>query len=282
MTVPADPWSLVSQAADAIAERTGIERHDVLVVLGSGWTPAADRFGEVNVELPIAELPGFTPVGVVGHAGILRSVAAGGGKHFLALLGRVHAYEGHDLSTVVHGVRAAIQAGCGTVVLTNAAGGLRAGMRVGQPVLIADHLNLTARSPLTGPAAPDELGLARFVDMTEAYDPSLRAIASVAAPAAIGRQLREAIYAGMAGPAYETPAEVRMLALLGADATGMSTVPEVIVARAIGMRVLGFSCITNLACGLSNTPITHAEVLETTRRVSETFTRLVAGVVAKL
>jgi purine-nucleoside phosphorylase len=277
MTVPADPWSLVSQAADAIAERTGIERHDVLVVLGSGWTPAADRFGEVNVELPIAELPGFTPVGVVGHAGILRSVAAGGGKHVLALLGRVHAYEGHDLSTVVHGVRAAIQAGCGTVVLTNAAGGLRAGMRVGQPVLIADHLNLTARSPLTGPAAPDELGLARFVDMTEAYSARLRDLARAVDPS-----LEEGVYAGLPGPQYETPAEIRMLQTMGADLVGMSTVHETIAARHMGAEVLGLSLVTNLAAGLGPANLDHAEVLEAGRASAEAMGDLLAAVVAAL
>jgi purine-nucleoside phosphorylase len=277
MTAPADPWSLVSQAADAIAERTGIERHDVLVVLGSGWTPAADRFGEVNVELPIAELPGFTPVGVVGHAGILRSVAAGGGKHVLALLGRVHAYEGHDLSTVVHGVRAAIQAGCGTVVLTNAAGGLRAGMRVGQPVLIADHLNLTARSPLTGPAAPDELGLARFVDMTEAYSARLRDLARAVDPS-----LEEGVYAGLPGPQYETPAEIRMLQTMGADLVGMSTVHETIAARHMGAEVLGLSLVTNLAAGLGPANLDHAEVLEAGRASAEAMGDLLAAVVAAL
>jgi purine-nucleoside phosphorylase len=277
MTVPADPWSLVSQAADAIAERTGIERHDVLVVLGSGWTPAADRFGEVTAELPIAELPGFMPVGVVGHAGILRSVAAGGGKHVLALLGRVHAYEGHDLSTVVHGVRAAIQAGCGTVVLTNAAGGLRAGMRVGQPVLIADHLNLTARSPLTGPAAPDELGLARFVDMTEAYSARLRDLARAVDPS-----LEEGVYAGLPGPQYETPAEIRMLQTMGADLVGMSTVHETIAARHMGAEVLGLSLVTNLAAGLGPANLDHAEVLEAGRASAEAMGDLLAAVVAAL
>jgi purine-nucleoside phosphorylase len=277
MTAPADPWSLVSQAAGAIAERTGIERHDVLVVLGSGWTPAADRFGEVNVELPIAELPGFTPVGVVGHAGILRSVAAGGGKHVLALLGRVHAYEGHDLSTVVHGVRAAIQAGCGTVVLTNAAGGLRAGMRVGQPVLIADHLNLTARSPLTGPAAPDELGLARFVDMTEAYSARLRDLARAVDPS-----LEEGVYAVLPGPQYETPAEIRMLQTMGADLVGMSTVHETIAARHMGAEVLGLSLVTNLAAGLGPANLDHAEVLEAGRASAEAMGDLLAAVVAAL
>ena len=277
MTVPADPWSLVSQAADAIAARTGLERHDVLVVLGSGWTPAADRFGEVIVELPIAELPGFTPVGVVGHAGILRSVAAGGGKHVLALLGRVHAYEGHDLSTVVHGVRAAVQAGCGTVVLTNAAGGLRAGMRVGQPVLIADHLNLTARSPLTGPAAPDELGLARFVDMTEAYSARLRELARAVDPS-----LEEGVYAGLPGPQYETPAEIRMLQTMGADLVGMSTVHETIAARHMGAEVLGLSLVTNLAAGLGPANLDHAEVLEAGRASAEAMGDLLAAVVAAL
>jgi purine-nucleoside phosphorylase len=273
----ADPWLLVGDAAAAIAERTGVDQHDVLVVLGSGWMPAADRFGTTAVEVPTAELPGFPTVGVAGHAGILRSVEAPGGRRILALLGRVHAYEGHELSTVVHAVRGAVRTGCHTVVLTNAAGGLRPGMRVGQPVLISDHLNLTGRSPLTGPAAPEDLGLPRFVDLTEAYSGRLRDLARSVDPT-----LEEGVYAGLGGPQYETPAEIRMLQTLGADLVGMSTVHEVIAARHVGAEVLGLSLVTNLAAGLGQEHLDHADVLEAGRAAAESMGDLLAEVVARL
>ncbi|MGK2949965.1 MAG: purine-nucleoside phosphorylase [Acidimicrobiales bacterium] len=276
MTAP-DPWALVTEAAAAIEARTGVERHDVLVVLGSGWTPAADRFGEVTAELPVAELPGFPSVGVAGHSGVLRSIEAEGGRRILALLGRVHAYEGHELHAVVHGVRTSVRTGCGTVVLTNAAGGLRPGMRVGQPVLIADHLNLTARSPLSGPAAPDELGLPRFADLTEAYSPRLRDLARAVDPS-----LEEGVYAGLPGPHYETPAEIRMLQTLGADLVGMSTVHEAIAARHVGAEVLGLSLVTNLAAGLGGGNLDHADVLEAGRVAAEAMGSLLAEVVDRL
>jgi purine-nucleoside phosphorylase len=272
-----DPWSLVAGAAAAIVDLTGVERHDVMVVLGSGWTPAASRFGETTSEVAFGELPGFPPVGVVGHAGVLRSVRSPGGKHILVMLGRVHAYEGHDLATVVHGVRAGVRAGCGTVVLTNAAGALRPGMHVGQPVLIADHLNLTGRSPLSGPAAPDELGLARFVDLTDAYSPRLRDLARAVDPS-----LEQGVYAGLPGPHYETPAEIRMLQTLGADLVGMSTIHEVIAARHVGAEVLGLSLVTNLAAGLGGGHLDHQEVLETGRAAAEAMGDLLARVVATL
>lgn len=272
-----DPWSLVALAATAIAERTGVPSHDVLVVLGSGWAPAADRFGTVTCEVSVSDLPGFPAVGVAGHAGVLRSIEAPGGRRVLALLGRVHAYEGHPLSTVVHAVRTAVRAGCGTVVVTNAAGGLRAGMRVGQPVLISDHLNLTGRSPLTGPAAPDDLGLPRFVDLTEAYSARLRDLARQVDPS-----LEEGVYAGLPGPQYETPAEIRYLRTIGADLVGMSTVHEVIAARHVGAEVLGLSLVTNLAAGLGATDLDHAEVLAAGRAAAEEMGDLLAKVVGRL
>jgi purine-nucleoside phosphorylase len=273
----ADPWVLVAEAAEAIRDRTGVAAHDVLVVLGSGWTPAAERFGTTTAEVPVAELPGFPAVGVAGHAGVLRSVESSGGRQILALLGRVHAYEGHDLDAVVHGVRSAIRAGCHTVVLTNAAGGLRAGMRVGQPVLISDHINLTGRSPLTGPAAPDELGLPRFVDLTEAYSARLRALARAVDPS-----LEEGVYAGLFGPQYETPAEIRMLQTVGADLVGMSTVHEVIAARHLGAEVLGLSLVTNLAAGLGEEHLDHADVLAAGRAAAESMGDLLVEVVGRL
>jgi purine-nucleoside phosphorylase len=216
-------------------------------------------------------------VGVAGHAGVLRSVEVEGGRRVLALLGRVHAYEGHELSSVVHGVRSAVRAGCRTVILTNAAGGLRAGMHPGQPVLISDHLNLTSRSPLTGAPAPEELGLPRFVDLTEAYSSRLRALAHEVDPT-----LEEGVYAGLFGPQYETPAEIRMLQVLGADLVGMSTVHEVIAARHLGAEVLGLSLVTNLAAGLGHAALDHADVLEAGRAAAEKMGDLVAQVVARL
>lgn len=273
----ADPWSLVDHAAGAIAEATATERHDVLVVLGSGWASAADRLGETITEIPVTDIPGFPPVRVGGHGGTMRSVAAVGGGRALVLLGRVHAYEGHELSTVVHGVRAGIRAGCTSVVVTNAAGGLRLGMQVGQPVLISDHLNLTGRSPLTGPIAPAHLGLARFVDLSEAYSARLRAVAREIDPS-----LEEGVYAGLNGPQYETPAEIRMLHTIGADLVGMSTVHEVIAARHLGAEVLGLSLVTNLAAGLSHHDLDHADVLGAGRAAADAMGDLLAKVINRL
>jgi purine-nucleoside phosphorylase len=272
-----DPWDLVSAAAAAIQAGTGVERHDVAVVLGSGWAPAADRFGATTAELPIADLPGFVPPTVEGHAPVIRSVRTADDRRVLVLAGRVHPYEGHELSTVVHGVRSAIVAGCRVVVVTNAAGGLRAGMRVGQPVLISDHLNLTGRSPLTGPAAPEPFGLLRFVDLTEAYSPRLRGLARAVDPS-----LEEGVYAGVPGPHYETPAEIRMLQGLGADLVGMSTVHEVIAARHAGAEVLGLSLVTNLAAGLGPENLDHADVLEAGLAAAKAMGDLLASVVARL
>jgi purine-nucleoside phosphorylase len=275
--VTEDPWGLVAAAAAAVAERTGVERHDVAVVLGSGWAAAADRLGDASVEVAMADLPGFAAPGVEGHAKVVRSVPLADGRHVLVLLGRLHAYEGHDLSTVVHGVRTAVRAGCGTVVLTNAAGGLRAGMRVGDAVLIADHINLTSRSPLTGSTPPAELGLPDFVDLTEAWSARLRDIARSVDPS-----LTEGVYAGVVGPQFETPAEIRMLRLLGADLVGMSTVHEVIAARHLGADVLGLSLVTNLAAGLGEGVLDHAEVLDAGHAAAGPLGDLLAAVVARL
>jgi purine-nucleoside phosphorylase len=235
-----------ARAAEALATRTGERSHDVAVVLGSGWAPAADVIGEAQVEMRMAELPGFLAPVVAGHGGTVRSLRAGGNR-VLVLLGRNHLYEGHGVEQVVHGVRTAAAAGCRTIVLTNAAGGLRASMRVGQPVVITDHLNMTATSPLRG---------SEFLDLTEAYSSRLRALAR-----SIDPELAEGVYAGMPGPHFETPAEVRMLAAMGADLVGMSTVLETISARAAGAEVLGLSLVTNLAAGLSTEPLREAEVL---------------------
>jgi purine-nucleoside phosphorylase len=233
-------------AAAALAEATGAPTHDVAVVLGSGWRPAAELLGPPAAEVAMADLPGFVRPVVAGHGGTVRSVPVAG-RRVLVLLGRTHLYEGHGAAAAAHGVRTAIAAGCATVVLTNAAGGIRKGMSVGEPVLVADHLNLTGVSPLVGP---------RFVDLTDLYSPRLRALAREIDPT-----LTEGVYAGLPGPHFETPAEIRMLRGLGADLVGMSTVLEAIAARAEGAEVFGLSLVTNLAAGLSGGPLDHQEVL---------------------
>ncbi len=263
----ADAEELARRAAEVIAERTGAPEHDVAVVLGSGWSSAAAALGAATATLPQAEVPGFSPPSAAGHSGELMSVPIGGHR-VLVLVGRVHAYEGHDLRHVVHPVRAACAAGVRVVVLTNAAGGLRGDMAVGRPVLISDHLNLTARSPLVGPC---------FVDLTDAYAPRLRELARQVDP-----DLGEGVYAGLPGPHYETPAEVRMLQMLGADLVGMSTVHETIAARAAGAEVLGVSLVTNVAAGITGAPLSHAEVLAAGAASATKMGALLAAVIARL
>lgn len=253
-------------AARVIAERTGVDRHDVAVVLGSGWRPAADVFGTATAEIPMGELPGFLAPTVTGHGGTLRSVALGD-RRALVMLGRTHKYEGHGVAQVVHGVRTAAAAGCRAVLLTNAAGGLRDGMSVGQPVLISDHLNLTATSPLVG---------AQFVDLTDLYSPRLRTLAREIDPS-----LTEGVYAGLPGPHFETPAEIRMLRTLGADLVGMSTVLEAIAARAAGVEVFGLSLVTNLAAGITGEPLNHEEVLAAGLAAAERMGSLLAKLAAR-
>jgi purine-nucleoside phosphorylase len=254
-------------AAQALAAATGVARHDVALVLGSGWRPAADVIGAAEREVAMADLPGFVPPSVQGHGGTVRSVAVGG-RRVLVLLGRTHRYEGHGTDAVVHGVRTAAAAGCRTVVLTNAAGGIREGMRVGEPVLISDHLNLLAASPLVGP---------RFTDLTDLYSPRLRALAREIDPS-----LREGVYAGLPGPHFETPAEIRMLRALGADLVGMSTVLEAIEARALGLEVFGLSLVTNLAAGITGQPLDHEEVLAAGRASAGRMGELLRDLVARV
>lgn len=241
------PEELAYKAAEEIQSRTGNAKHDIAIVLGSGWRPAADVIGEPVTEIPVGELTGFEAPTALGHGGTIRSVEVGD-KKVLIVLGRTHGYEGKGVQKVVHGVRTIAAAGVSTVVLTNAAGGLRQGMSVGQPVLISDHLNLTAVSPLVG---------ARFVDLTDLYSPRLRKVAQ-----AIDPSLEEGVYAGLPGPHFETPAEIRMLRTMGADLVGMSTVHEAIAARAEGVEVFGLSLVTNLAAGITGEPLNHQEVLE--------------------
>lgn len=253
MTV--SPLAAASAAADLLATRTGHPHHDVAVVLGSGWRPAADVLCDspanssddsAYIEIPMVELPGFLPPTAEGHGGVVRSLEISG-RRVLVFLGRTHAYEGHELWRTVHAIRTAAAAGVTTVVLTNAAGGLEQGMTVGEPVLISDHLNMTMRSPLVG---------AQFINMVDAYSPRLRAIIRELRPG-----FREAVYAMMPGPQYETPAEIGMLRAVGAGLVGMSTVYETIAARAADMEVVGISLVTNLAAGVTGEPLNHAEVL---------------------
>lgn len=254
------------EAAAVLARRTGVPRHDVVMVLGSGWSPAVDGLGRTVAQLPVTDLPGFAPPAAEGHPGLLRSLDVGG-VAVLALLGRTHLYEGHGVEAVAHGVRTAAAAGCHTVLLTNACGGLRPGMSVGDPVLIADHLNLSGTSPLVGP---------RFVDLTDLYSPRLRALVRDLDPS-----IGEGVYAMFRGPQFETPAEVRMAGVLGADMVGMSTALEAIAARAEGCEVLGLSLVTNLAAGLGP-PLDHQEVLATGRAAATRMGRLFAGLVPLL
>lgn len=254
-------------AAARLAELTGAASHDVAVVLGSGWAPAADRLGVAEVELAFTALPGFLPPAVDGHAGRLRSIVVRG-RRVLVLLGRTHLYEGRGTDAVVHGVRVAAAAGCRAVVLTNAAGAVREGLRVGQAVLVSDHLNLTACSPLTG---------ARFVDLVDLYSARLRALAREVDP-----DLVEGVYAALPGPHYETPAEVRMLRVLGADLVGMSTALEAIAARAEGLEVLALSLVTNPAAGVTGAPLDHAEVLAAGAASAQRVGDLLEQVVGRL
>jgi len=270
MTALADPYQAARASAARLAELTGVPRHDVAVVLGSGWAPAADALGATTAEVPLDALGGFPPPTVGGHSPAVRSVRAGDVRA-LVFLGRVHLYEGHDPATVVHGVRTAVAAGCQVVVLTNAAGGIRQGYRVGQPVLIRDHLNLTGRSPLSGPPPPDGYP-ARFTDLTDLYSARLRVLAAEA-----DEGLAEGVYAALPGPHYETPAEIRMLRRLGADLVGMSTVLEAIAARHLGAEVLAISLVSNLAAGLAPHGLDHAEVVAAGQAAAGRMGALLAG-----
>jgi purine-nucleoside phosphorylase len=264
---PANPADSALAAAAALADRTQVAEHDVAIVLGSGWTPAADALGPPSVEFDVTDLPGFLAPAVSGHSGRIRSVPVGD-KRVLILLGRTHLYEGRGVDPVVHGVRTAAAAGAKVIVLTNACGGLRAGLSVGEPVLISDHLNLTGRSPLVGP---------RFVDLTDLYAQRLRALVQ-----SIDPSITEGVYAALPGPHYETPAEIKMLATLGADLVGMSTALEAIAAHAEGCEILGLSLVTNLAAGLSGEKLDHAEVLEAGRAAANRMGSLLAQFIERL
>jgi inosine/guanosine/xanthosine phosphorylase family protein len=230
-----DPFAAARAAADYIAEETGVDSHDVALVLGSGWAEAADLIGETTATLSAEEVPGFHAPAVVGHVGTIRSVLTREGKRALVLGARTHYYEGKGVRAVVHGIRTAAAAGCSTLVLTNGCGGLNENWAPGTPVLISDHINLTAASPLEG---------ATFVDLTDLYSPRIRGIARE-----VDATLDEGIYVQFPGPHYETPAEVQYAKRIGADLVGMSTALEAIAGRHAGMEVFGISLVTNLAAG---------------------------------
>jgi purine-nucleoside phosphorylase len=264
-----DPFEVADAAAAVIRERTGVERHDVALVLGSGWGQTGDLIGETLLTIENTDVPGFDEAAVAGHSGVMRSVAIGDtGRRALVYGTRTHYYEGRGVRSVVHGIRTAAAAGCRAVVITNGCGGLRPQWGPGTPVLISDHINLTAHSPIEGPT---------FVDLTDAYSPRLRAIAREVDPT-----LDEGVYVQFRGPHYETPAEVRMAGVLGGDLVGMSTSLETIAARQSGLEVLGISLVTNAAAGISPTPLTHEEVLEAGHAAAERCGRLLAAVVGRI
>lgn len=264
-----DPMALAADAAAVIAQRSGSATHDIALVLGSGWGQTADLVGQTLATIPNEDVPGFHRAAVAGHSGAMRSVAIGDtGRRALVFGTRTHFYEGRGVRAVVHGVRTAAAAGCRAVVLTNGCGGLREEWAPGTPVLIRDHLNLTAASPLEG---------ATFVDLTDLYSARLRAIAKEVDPG-----LDEGVYAQFRGPQYETPAEVQMAKRLGADLVGMSTTLEAIAARHVGLEILGVSLVTNLAAGISPTALSHEEVLEAGQAAAARCGRLLAEVVGRI
>ncbi len=264
----------LDETVAAIRARTTLKPR-VGLVLGSGLGAFADKLA--GPKIPYAELPHMPVSKVAGHAGNLVFGEAAG-VPIVCMQGRVHFYEGHDLDAVVHGVRTMARLGVSSVLLTNAAGGCDAGFRPGDFMVIADHVNLTARSPLIGPN-DDSLG-PRFPDMSVAYDAELRADCKAAADE-LGMPLREGVYAWLTGPSYETPAEIRMMKTLGVSAVGMSTVPEVIALRHMGVRVAALSCITNLAAGMQTTPLSHKEVEETARSRRDDLLALLGAWVAR-
>jgi purine-nucleoside phosphorylase len=267
---------IVRGAATAIRSRAGSRRPELALILGSGLGALADTVEDPAV-VSFDDIPGFPPPTVVGHSGRV-VVGMLEGREVVALAGRFHMYEGHSAATAALPVRVAAELGIRTLFVSNAAGGVRRTFRAGDLMLIRDHLNLTWRNPLIGEVMPGE---ERFPDMSEPYDAELLTLLRACA-AELRLPVQEGVYAGLTGPSYETPAEVRMLERLGADAIGMSTVPEVIVARALGMRVAGVSCISNPAAGISPVPLSHQEVLETTERVRDDFIALVRCFVRRL
>ena len=269
-------YARAEQAARTIRSRTEL-KPQLALILGSGLGGFADEFVEA-VAIPYGEIPGFATSTAEGHAGRL-VIGKVGAVPVVAMQGRVHFYEGYTLEEVTFPIRVFKLLGVKRLVLTNAAGGIDIELNQGALMVISDHLNLMGVNPLRGPN--DERFGPRFPDLSEAYSRKLQEQA-VDEARKLGIDLRRGIYAALAGPSYETPAEIHMLRALGADAVGMSTVPETIVARHMGIDVLGISCITNMAAGISDEPINHAEVMDTGRRVRETFTKLLRGIISRL
>ncbi|MGO2749358.1 MAG: purine-nucleoside phosphorylase [Pseudoclavibacter sp.] len=261
------PSEFAQAAAAVIAEKTGVERHDIALTLGSGWGQTAEMLGETIATIPADEVPGFAKSDIPGHSGTLRSIRLANGKHALVIAARTHYYEGKGVRRVVHSVRTAAAAGASVMILTNGAGGVRPEWGPGTPVLISDHINLTADSPLEG---------ATFIDLTDLYSARLRELALTV------RDLDEGVYVQFRGPHYETPAEVRMARTIGGDIVGMSTALEAIAAREAGMEVLGMSLITNPAAGVSPNPLSHTEVLEAGKAAEADLAELLSKIVVKL
>jgi len=271
-----DYYDKVSEAAEAIRARAGSELPKIGIVLGSGLGDFAGSLGGA-VSIPYGDLPHWPMSRVIGHEGRL-VIGGSRGKTIAALAGRCHGYEGHDLRTVTFAVRVLGRLGVKTLVLTNAAGGVNTGFSQGALMVIDDHINLTGGNPLVG-ANDDRFG-PRFPDMTDVYSSRLRRIADAAAQS-MGLTLPHGVYVALLGPSYETPAEIRYLRTIGADAVGMSTFPEAIGARYMGMEVLGVSCITNMAAGVLPAPLDHNEVMETARRIRGQFIALLEGIIER-
>ncbi|GAA2903561.1 purine-nucleoside phosphorylase [Microbacterium esteraromaticum] len=264
----ADPFAVAADAAADIARLTGVDHHDIALTLGSGWGKAAELIGETVATVPATEVTGFSKPALEGHVGTLRSIRTPNGKNVLVIGARTHYYEDHGVRRVVHSVRTAAATGAEIMVLTNGAGGIRETWKPGQPVLISDHINLTADSPLEG---------ATFIDLTDLYSTRLRDIARTVDPT-----LDEGVYTQFRGPHYETPAEVQMAKAIGGHIVGMSTALEAIAARQAGMEILGFSLITNLAAGIQKTPLSHDEVIEAGREAEPVISALLARVIEAL
>jgi purine-nucleoside phosphorylase len=266
-----DPLQAAAIAASEIASRTGIASHDVALVMGSGWVGAVDSLGTPSYECNAEEITGFFTPAVEGHSGKVRSYEIKDGDRTiraLVFLGRTHLYEGKGMEPVVHGVRTAVKAGCKVIILTNACGGINTAFRVGQPVLIRDHISLTAQSPLVG---------ATFVDLTDLYSKRIRAIMKSA-----DSSLQEGVYVHWRGPTYETPAEIHMMRTLGADLVGMSTVPEAIAAHALGAEVLGISLVTNAAAGVTGEKLNHEEVIAAGKAAASSMGELLAKTIPQI
>ena len=264
----ANPFEIAQRAADSIAKLTGVAHHDIALTLGSGWAKAADLIGETIATVDATEVIGFSAPQVQGHVATIRSIKLPSGKHALVLGARTHYYEGHGVRRVAHAVRTAAASGAKVMILTNGAGGIKETWKPGSPVLISDHINLTADSPLEG---------AKFVDLTDLYSKRLRDIARTVDPS-----LDEGVYCQFRGPHYETPAEVQMAKHIGGHIVGMSTALEAIAAREAGMEILGLSLITNLAAGIQKSPLSHAEVLQAGKDAEAQISELLAKIVAKI